>query len=265
MKKLLAFTLMFIFALAALTGCTDSKNQSASQPPSETINLTISAAASLQDAAKEIKALYAEENPNVNITYNFASSGTLQKQIEQGAPTDLFISAGVKQMDALQEKGLIVEESRQNLLGNDLVLIARQDSEIAAFEDILKPEAEKVSIGTPESVPAGKYAKETLVSLDLWDKLQPKLVFAKDVRQVLTYVETGNVAAGLVYSSDAAMGKNIKVAAAAPEDSHQPIVYPLAVIKSSKHQQAAEDFAAYLSGEKAAAVFEKYGFKTLTN
>ena len=265
MRKLLSFTLVLLAALAVLTGCAGSENQSASQPASETIELTISAAASLQDAAKEIKTLYEKENPQVNITYNFASSGTLQKQIEEGAPTDLFISAGIKQMDTLQEKGLIVEESRQNLLGNSLVLIAGEDSEIAAFEDILKPEAEKVSIGTPESVPAGRYAKEALISLDLWDKLQPKLVFAKDVRQVLTYVETGNAAAGMVYSSDAAMGENIKVVAAAPEDSHQPIVYPMAVINSSKQQQAAEDFAAYLSGEKAAAVFEKYGFKTLTD
>ena len=264
MKKRLAFVLLIAFILSVFTGCSGTKEPAAStQPKEEPITLTISAAASLKDAAEELKGLYAKQHQNVNITYNFGASGTLQKQIEEGAPSDLFISAGKKQMDALEEKGLIVKESRKDLLGNDLVLVVKKDSQIAGFQELTKPEVGKISIGTPESVPAGQYAKDALTSMKLWDKLQPNLVLAKDVRQVLTYVETGNVAAGLVYSSDAVMGKDTKVVAAAPADSHKPIVYPMAIIKNTKQQKAVEEFATFLSGEEAAKVFEKYGFKAI--
>ncbi|SHK43814.1 molybdate ABC transporter substrate-binding protein [Desulforamulus aeronauticus] len=264
MKKRLAFALLFTFILAVFTGCTSTKEPPAStEPKAEPINLTISAAASLKDAAEELKSIYAKQHQDVNITYNFGASGTLQKQIEEGAPADLFISAGKKQMDALEEKDLIVKESRKDLLGNDLVLVVKKDSQIADFTDLSKPEVEKISIGTPESVPAGQYAKDALTTMNLWDKLQPKLVLAKDVRQVLTYVETGNVAAGVVYGSDAVMGKDTKVAAIAPADSHKPILYPMAIIKDTKQQKAVEDFAAFLSGEEATKVFEKYGFKAI--
>lgn len=264
MKKLLAITILITFILSVVTGCTDAKKQGApTQPEAEPVDLTISAAASLKDAAEELKELYAKEHPHVNITYNFAASGTLQKQIEEGAPVDLFISAGKKQMDALEEKDLLVKESRMDLLGNSLVLITQKDSNISGFEDLSKPEIERISIGTPESVPAGQYAKDALTSMELWDELQPKLVLAKDVRQVLTYVETGNVAAGLVYRSDALTGQNIKVVATAPVDSHKPIVYPMAVIKGTQQREAAEEFAAYLSDEEAAGVFAKHGFATI--
>ncbi|CCO09211.1 molybdate ABC transporter substrate-binding protein [Desulforamulus hydrothermalis] len=264
MKKLLAFTLIIALTLSVCTGCTGTKEQAApTQPEAKPVYLTISAAASLKDAAEELKGLYAKKHPYVNITYNFGASGTLQKQIEEGAPADLFISAGKKQMDALAEKDLIVKESRKDLLGNELVLITQKDSKITGFEDLLKPKVEKVSIGTPESVPAGQYAKDALTSMKLWNKLQPKLVLAKDVRQVLTYVETGNVAAGLVYNSDAVTSKDVKVVATAPSDSHKPILYPMAVVKNTKQQKAAKEFAAFLSGEEAARVFEKYGFKAI--
>ncbi len=264
MKKRLAFALLFAFMVAVFTGCTSTKEPPAStEPKAEPISLTISAAASLKDAAEELKGIYAKQHQDVKITYTFGASGTLQKQIEEGAPVDLFISAGKKQMDALEEKDLIVKESRKDLLGNDLVLVVKKDSKIADFADLSKPEVEKISIGTPESVPAGQYAKDALTTMKLWDKLQPKLVLAKDVRQVLTYVETGNVAAGIVYGSDAVMGKDIKVAASAPADSHKPILYPMAIVKNTKQQKAVEDFAAFLAGEEAAKVFEKYGFKAI--
>lgn len=250
-----------LFIVAATAGCGTAGGQPKTE--AEQVSLTISAAASLQDALNELKTIYAEQHPDVAITYNFAASGTLQKQIEEGAPADLFISAGKKQMDALAEKGLIVDASRKDLLGNELVLIAKNDSTLTEFDGLTDPGVAKISIGTPESVPAGKYAQEALTSLELWDKLQPKLVLAKDVRQVLTYVETGNVDAGLVYRSDALMGKEIKVVAAAPAESHKPIVYPMAVINSTKHQPETEAFAAFLSGDEAARVFTEYGFKTI--
>jgi len=262
MKKFLAITALMLLVISILSGCGGTKEQP-TQPKAESVKLTISAAASLKDAAEELKTIYAKQNQDVSITYNFGASGSLQKQIEEGAPVDLFISAGKKQMDDLDAKGLIVKESRQDLLGNDLVLVAKKDSKITGFEDLSKPEVNKIGIGTPGSVPAGDYAKETLTTMQLWDKLQSKLVLAKDVRQVLTYVETGNVAAGLVYRSDALMNKDVKVVASAPSDSHKPIVYPMAVIKSTKQQKEVEKFVAFLTGEEASKVFEKYGFKTI--
>ena len=163
---------------------------------------------------------------------------------------------------ALAEKDLIVAESRKNLLGNELILIAEKDSTLKDFAGLTDPAVKRISIGTPETVPAGKYAQEALTSLNLYDQIQPKLVLAKDVRQVLTYVETGNVDAGLVYKSDTYQVK-ISGSYAAPENSHKPIVYPLAIIKASQHQTEAQAFADFLSGDEATAVFSKYGFVPL--
>lgn len=251
---------LVLFIIAVVAGCGAGKEPKAKTEPA---SLTISAAASLKDALEELKTIYAKQRPDVIITYNFAASGPLQKQIEEGAPVDLFISAGKSQMDALAEKGLIVESSRKDLLGNELVLIAKNDGKISGFNDLADPGVARISIGTPETVPAGKYAQEALSALKLWDKVQPKLVLANDVRQVLTYVETGNVDAGLVYRSDTFVGKDIKIVAAAREDSHKPIVYPMAIIKSTGHQKETGDFAAFLSGGEASKIFTKYGFKTI--
>jgi len=253
-KRLLIFTLL-MFVIAAVVGCGGTK-----EPATE---LNISAAASLQDAMGELKTIYEKQNTGVTLALNLASSGALQKQIEEGAPSDLFISAGKSQMDALSQKGLIVEESRKDLLGNELVLIAGKDSNLAKFEDLADASVSQIGIGTPETVPAGKYAKETLTNLNLWERLEPKMVPGKDVRQVLTYVESGNVDAGLVYRTDAAVSSNIKIIAAAPAGSSAPIVYPMAVIKDTKLQKEAEDFAAFLTTDEAVKVFEKYGFKVL--
>jgi len=262
MKRLIALTAMMLFVLSVITSCASTKEQKP-QAAAEPVKLTVSAAASLKEAAEELKDLYLKQHPNVSITYNFGASGTLQKQIEEGAPADLFISAGKKQMDDLAEKGLIVKESRKNLLTNELVLVAKKDSKITAFEDLMKPEVSKISIGAPESVPAGKYAQEVLTTMQLWDKLQPKLVLAKDVRQVLTYVETGNAEAGLVYRSDTIVAKESKIVAAAPANSHKPIDYPMAIVKNTKQQKAAEEFASFLSSDEAAKIFEKHGFKPI--
>lgn len=259
MKKTLALLVMALFVMAFVAGCGGTKEPA----KTELVNLNISAAASLQDAAGELKTLYETKNTGVTLTLNLASSGTLQKQIEEGAPADLFISAGKSQMDALSQKGLIIEELRQDLLGNELVLIAGKDSKLAKFEDLADSSVGRISIGTPETVPAGKYAKETLTALNLWEQLQPKMVLAKDVRQVLAYVETGNVDAGLVYRTDAAISSNIKIIAAAPAGFSAPIVYPMAVIKNTKYQKEAEAFETFLKSDDSVKIFEKYGFKVL--
>jgi len=143
------------------------------------------------------------------------------------------------------------------------VLIVPKDSKIETFDDLVTDKAAKISIGTPETVPAGKYGQEALTNLNLWEPIQPKLVMAKDVRQVLTYVESENVDAGLVYRSDTIGSEKTRIAAAAPADSHSPIVYPMAIVAASQQQEAAQEFVTFLTGEKAKIVFEKYGFKNL--
>jgi molybdate transport system substrate-binding protein len=227
------------------------------------VNLTVYAAASLKDALEGLKTIYTSRHPNVNITYNFGASGALQKQIEQGAPADLFLSAGKSEMDALASKGLIDQSSRQDLLGNELVLIAGRNSRLTGFESLASPNVSRIGIGTPATVPAGRYAQQTLTSLNLWGRIQTKMALANDVRQVLANVESGYADAGLVYRTDALVGKNIKIVAVAPAGSHSSIVYPMAVIQNARQPAAARAFATFLSGGQAAQVFQQYGFITL--
>ncbi|PKM78260.1 MAG: molybdate ABC transporter substrate-binding protein [Firmicutes bacterium HGW-Firmicutes-15] len=265
MKKFIILLGLMLFLIATITGCGGSKQATQpTAPKAEPVNLMIAFAASLQDAGQELQTIYTSKHPDIKITYSFAASGTLQKQIEEGAPVDLFVSAGKSQMDALVQKKLISDASLKNLLGNELVLIAPKASTISSFEALTDKSVAKISIGTPETVPAGKYAQETLTTMKLWDKVQSKLVMAKDVRQVLTYVETGNVDAGLVYRSDTVQSKESKIVAAAPADSSKPIVYPMAIIASSNHPQEAADFEAFLASDEAMQVFVKYGFKSLS-
>jgi len=230
-------------------------------PAAGKATIRVAAAISLKDALTQLQKIYARTNPNVEIQFNYASSGLLQKQIEEGAPVDLFISAGKKQMDELAAKGLIVAETRSNLLGNELVLVVSREKKgtIRSFAD-LADKAQSISIGQPETVPAGKYGRETLTFLKLWDKVDNKIMFAKDVRQVLTYVESGNVDAGLVYRSDTVVLKSGVVAAVAPKGSHAPILYPMAVVKASKQADAGRKFMDFLKTPAAAKVYSDYRF-----
>ena len=215
----------------------------------------------MQDALKAVGENY-QESSNTNVSYNFGSSGTLQQQIEQGAPVDVFISAAQKQMDALAAKDLLLAGTRQDLLKNEVVLIIPRNANApSSFQNLTSSAVERFSLGQPESVPAGQYGKEVLTSLNLYDQLKPKTVFAKDVRQVLTYVETGNVDAGIVYATDALLSNKVKVVATAPEGTHEPIIYPVAVLKRTENPEAAKEFVQFLSGDRAQALFEKYGFK----
>ncbi|PHJ62284.1 molybdate ABC transporter substrate-binding protein [Nostoc linckia z18] len=224
-------------------------------------NILVSAAASLKDALEEIKPVYQQSKSNVNITYNFGASGALQQQIEQGAPADIFISAGKKQVDALEQKGLLLAGTRTNLANNRLVLVVAQDVVgINSFYDLTDAKIKKIAIGEPRSVPAGQYGEQVLKKLQLYDRLKPKLVFANNVRQVLAAVETGNAEAGLVYATDAKISNKVKVVVAADDKFHSPIVYPIAVVKSSKNPTAAKEFVQFLSGPQAKDILKKYGF-----
>jgi len=222
--------------------------------------LTISAAASLKDSLAEAQNAYKQSHSNVNFENNFGSSGTLAIQIDQGAPVDLFLSAASKPMDELNAKGLIVATTRRNLLKNTLVLIVPLDSQLKDFQGLTSSAIRVMALGHPASVPAGQYGQQTLTALHLFDALKAKLVFGKDVRQVLTYVETGNADAGLVYATDARVSSKVRVVAAAPESTHDPIVYPAAVVKGSRNEEAARMFLDYLGSAGARAIFEKYGF-----
>lgn len=226
-------------------------------------SLTVSAAISLKDALAEIKRLYQKSPPNVQITYNFGSSGSLQQQIEQGAPVDIFISAANKQMDALESQNLLLPNSRHTLVTNQLVLITpKSENIVTKIQDLTKPEVTKIALGEPKSVPAGKYSEEVLKYYKILDQVKSKIIYGKDVRQVLTYVETGNVNAGLVYATDAKTSTKVRIVATAPQQSHSPIVYPIAILKDSKNQNTAKAFDKFLISNQAKNVFKKYGFGT---
>jgi molybdate transport system substrate-binding protein len=247
-------------ALPAAPPAGEQAERQAANIPQE---LTISAAASLTDVMEDLKAHYEEKSIHTLIM-NYGSSGALQQQIEQGAPADVFISAAERQMNALQEQGLIYTDSRVDLLENDVVLIVpakRADKGIRDFASLRGDAVRLLTIGDPESVPAGRYAKEALSSLGLWEALGQKLVLAKDVRQVLTYVETGNVDAGIVYKTDALTSTAVKVVDTAPAGSHAPVIYPAAIVANSGERQAAENFMAFLQSEKAKEIFVKHGFR----
>lgn len=264
-KKIFLVLILSIFSLLTLTGCAGPEATPPAPLPTP-VSLTVSAAASLTDALNELIAIYQEKNPNVTIITNYAGSGALQRQIEEGAPADLFISAAPRHMDALEEKNLLLAGTRVDILSNTMVLVVRQGLELAeGFGSLEKDAVKKIALGEPESVPAGRYGKEVLTYLGIWDKLEPKFVFAKDVRQVLTWVEGGNADVGLVYLTDAKAAPDVSVVASAPEGSHNQILYPAAVVKTSPAPEAAQEFLTFLSSEEADTVFARYGFTVLPN
>ncbi len=223
------------------------------------VNLIVSAASSLEVVMGEV----AEKYSAAHIDLNLGSSGALAQQIARGAPSDIFFSASSKNMDDLADQGLILGDTRRDVLRNDIVLIAA-GVPVGSFDALAEPDVKVVAIGDPDSVPAGEYGRQTLISLHLWDRVQPKLVLAKDVRQVLTYVATGNADAGMVYATDARTAPQVRVVAVAPPQTHGPILYSVAVLKSSREAAAARAFAAFLSGPEAKTVFEARGFTVAT-
>jgi len=231
--------------------------------PAQT-TLTVSAAASLKDAIVEVENAYRIGHSKIDFANNFGSSGTLTAQINQGAPVDLFISASAKPMDDLQARGMIVAGTRRNLLRNTLVLIAPLNSKLADFQGLTDRSVRMIALGDPGSVPAGQYGQETLVALHLLDTVKAKFVLAKDVRQVLAYVETGNADAGLVYATDALTSGKVRVVAVAPEWTHDAIVYPAAVVRGGHREEVARSFVEFLSSPVAQAIFVKRGFTIAT-
>lgn len=225
------------------------------------VTVTLSVAASLQDTITEVESAYQREHGKIDFRNNFGSSGTLAQEIEQGAPVDMFLSAGTRPVDALDKQGLLAPGTRHDLLRNSLVLIAPAGSQLHSFADLASKAVKLIAIGDPQSVPAGQYGQQTLHSLHLDQLVRSRLVLCKDVRQVLTYVERGEVDAGLVYSTDALISKDVRIVEEAPESAHAPIVYPLAIVRGGRNQQTVCDFAAFLNSPAARAIFQRHGFR----
>lgn len=226
-------------------------------------SILVAAAASLKNAYEdELIPMFEEQYPGVTVEGTYDSSGKLQTQIEEGLEADVFMSAATKQMKALDEEGMIASDTIVNLLENKIVLIvpAGSDSQIDSFEKI--GDAASIALGDPESVPAGQYAKEALTNLNVWDSIQDKVSFGTNVTEVLNQVAAANADAGIVYATDAAsMADQVTAVAEAPEGSlEKKVIYPVAVVKATTHENAAKAFVDFLQTPDAIKVFESYGF-----
>jgi len=252
------FGLLLSLLLVACTATSDLRVAS----PQKT--LTVAAATSLTDAFKAIKTSYEAQHSGVTVNLSFAASGLVQKQIEQGAPLDVFASAAERQMDALEEQNLLVQGSRKTFAQNELVVvaIAQQTPWLTQLSDLGDRRLKRLAIGNPTTVPAGEYAQAALETANLYTQLkqQQKLVLGENVRQVLAYVEQGNVDAAIIYATDAATSQKVQVVSKIPADSQLPIRYPIAVVKQSQSQQQAQDFINFVTSSQGQQILQKYGF-----
>lgn len=274
-KKNFLLSILVLAMLLTVTSCMQTSTQTPKSADSgakaktgqakgnKPVELMVSAAASLTDVMGDIAKIYNVKNSDVKITFNFGSSGAIQKQIEQGAPVDIFFSAAAKQMTELEKGGFILGGTKVDLFENKVVLIIPAGKNVpSSFEALDSPSVAKLALGEPNSVPVGQYSKEILTYYKIFDGLSAaqKLVYANDVREVLSWVETGNVDAGIVYETDAIKSKKIKIIGYAPENSHKTVIYPAAVVKNSKNPDSAKDFVNYLSTPECMVVFKSYGF-----
>lgn len=288
MKKPFAVVMAAMMAAGMMTGCSSKPQETtaaateAETTVEETIaaetaaeskeeakadlgeqSILVAAAASLKNAYEDkLIPMFEEQYPGVTVEGTYDSSGKLQTQIEEGLEADVFMSAATKQMKALDEEGMIASDTIVNLLENKIVLIvpAGSDSKIDSFEKI--GDAASIALGDPESVPAGQYAKEAMTNLNVWDSIQDKVSFGTNVTEVLNQVAAASADAGIVYATDAASkADQVTVVAEAPEGSlEKKVIYPVAVVKATAHEDAAKAFVDFLQTPEAIQVFESYGF-----
>ena len=249
----MAFLLVLALALLLVTpACTGNERE----------EILVFAAASLTDVMEQLGQQF-QEREGIRVRFNLGGSTALAQQIIRGAPADAFISAGPLPMDALEDRGLIMPETKGDVLGNGLVLVARaggdERAEAGSLDELVRGDA-RLAIADPDLAPAGWYAREALTSLGLWEELRPRLILAPDVRAALGYVETGNVAAAIVYRTDAKVAEGIQIVASVPGESHSPVIYPAGVSARSRHVTAARGFIAFLTGKEAKETFREYGF-----
>lgn len=228
--------------------------------PAQSSEIHLSAAGSLVDAIKSVAATYQQSHPQVKLLINFASSGALAKQIIAGAPTDIYISANPKWMKHLQQQGMIADETQRILLHNSLVLVGLETTQLTSLADVLS--LQRIALGSPKSVPAGKYAEQALTAADLYQQLQTthKLILTKDVRQALLYAERGEVDAAFVYRTDAMLAQQAKILLAVPQRLYPLISYPAAQLKGTEEEPEVTDFFSFLFSSAAQQIFQKYGF-----
>lgn len=261
MIKRIFKSLISVFLILSLSSCATSNQR-------EKTDLTVFAAASLTESLNELKDIFEKENPDINIIYNFDSSGTLKTQIEEGADCDVFISAAKKQMDELgglgdkESEALIDSKSRFDLLENEVSLATKKNSntEISSFEDLKTDKITSIALGNSD-VPVGQYSKELLENLGIWDGIEDKVSYGSNVKEVTTWISEGAVDCGIVYSTDAnAAGLKI-LARPDPSKLKNRIIYPVAITKKTKNSDKALDFLEFLKSDKAQEIFIKYGFK----
>ena len=233
-------------------------------PQSRAADLTVHAAASLTDVLRELAPSY-EKSSGDKLVFNFGASSALARQIQEGAPADVFFSADEAKMDTLEKAGLLLPGTRESLLGNTLVIVVPNDStlKVDSAAALAKPEIKKVAVAEPNSVPAGVYSKEYLTKLGLWDQVLPKVVPTESVRAALAAVESGNVEAGTVYKTDAQISKKVKIAYEVPVNEGPKITYPAAALKDSRNPAQAKKLLSFLNSAEARAAFKKYGFTVL--
>lgn len=260
MKWKTSYILALTIALSAmlLIGCGRTANSNGEETGLQNQKITVSAAASLQAAMTELKANFIKSHnlKEDQIAINFGGSGTLRQQIESGAPASIFVSADEKNMKMLQDKSLVSQV--KPLTANSLVLITQKGK--AAIEIDQLPSVNRLALGTIETVPAGKYAQETLKSLNFWEQVESHVVYAKDVKAVAAYVAEGSADAGFVYKTDALDLKNkVQIVDTAPADSHTAILYPIGIV-TKYDNTLAQEFYKYLTSEQAQQVLQTYGF-----
>jgi molybdate transport system substrate-binding protein len=234
--------------------------------PASSREITVSAAISLKDSFEEIGRAFVAGHRGVKVSFNFGASGDLKRQIEGGAPVDVFASAGFQEMNELAQKGIVINSSVVAFVRNAVILIEPAGSKLvlASFSDLKRGEVKKIAIVNPKTSPAGRYAQQVLTYFQLWDTIRDKLVFGESVRQVLDYAARGEVDAGMVYATDTwAVSDKVRVILQAPEESHEPIIYSIGVVKGTKNKLLAEEFVAFVASREAWQIFEKYGFKPL--
>jgi len=231
------------------------------QPAHADSELIVSAAASLTNAFPEIGKIFERQHPGTKVIFNFAASGPLFQQIAQGAPVDVFASADQKTMNQAQEKGLIVPASRKNFVSNTLVLIAPGKSSLplTGLKDLAATGIKRVALGNPATVPVGRYTQEALTQAGLWETLKPKFIYGESVRQVLDYVSRGEVDAGFVFATDAAIAPG-KVKVLLTVTGHAPILYPIAVTASGSAKAPAQNLVDFVLSPAAQEIFQRYGF-----
>ncbi|MDG6244219.1 MAG: molybdate ABC transporter substrate-binding protein [Methanolobus sp.] len=255
-KPTLAITVILTIVLF-VSGCTDMGKDQAQKT-----SITVSAAGSLTEAFTEMEKGFETENPDIDLVFNFAASGALRTQIEGGAPVDVFASAAQDQMDILASKGLIYNDTREDFVENSVVLIVPKGNEfgIEGMEDLTQHEVKTIAMGNPETVPAGKYAKESMLSAEIWDSVSGKMLMGENVKQVLVYVERGETDAGFVFGTDASSARpgSIEVITSVPVST--PVTYPIAIVSSTRYTEESRLFIDFVTGEKGRSIMEQYGF-----